>query len=171
LSSGHAEHGAAAEPATHAEPGAGAQRQQIIHGDYGPTNLILTSTGLRIIDFGECGHGTIEFDIGNTFYMALFDAWHQNKPERYQNFRRWFLDAYDNPAAAEPTPTEHGPTEPPPTEQAPTDQMRIDEAIETRARALQAWLDDPASAPTGIRTASPQWHRQLRRFLSELRNQ
>lgn len=37
--------------------------------------------------------------------------------------------------------------------------------IDLRVSALEAWLDNPATAPIGIRTSAPGWLTTLRSFL------
>lgn len=43
----------------------------------------------------------------------------------------------------------------------------LDRLIDRRVATLEAWLDDLDHAPTGIRTASPDWHSILRAFVHE----
>jgi hypothetical protein len=38
--------------------------------------------------------------------------------------------------------------------------------IEVRVDALRSWLDDPSTAPIGIRTSSPEWRDVLRSFVA-----
>lgn len=123
---------------------------QLIHGDYAPANLIATASGLRVIDFDECGEGSIEFDVGNTLYMVLFDAWHAGERDRYDRFRSWFVSAYRSAASFDLA------------------DALLDESIRVRARALQRWLAAPTEAPIGIRTASPAWRHQLQPFIDEV---
>lgn len=123
---------------------------QLIHGDYAAANLIVTPSGLKVIDFDECGNGSVEFEIGNTLYMVLFDAWHSGRHDRYERFRSWFVDAYRGAASA------------------PVEDALLDEAIRVRARALERWLARPAEAPIGIRTSSPEWREQLQPFVAEV---
>ncbi len=123
---------------------------QLIHGDYAAANLIATTSGLKVVDFDECGQGSIEFEIGNTLYMVLFDAWHSGELDRYDRFRSWFLDAYQRAASAD------------------VEDALLNEAIKVRARALRQWLATPTEAPIGIRTASPEWRRQLQPFVAEV---
>lgn len=78
------------------------------------------------------------------------DAWYADRPEPYQRFRTWFLDAYRQSARSE----------------IGTD--RIDHAIAVRARALERWLADRSRAPGKIR--SPRWHGQLRSFAADVRS-
>jgi len=136
----------ALQETTHAGLGQG----QLIHGDYAAANLISTPTGLKIIDFDECGHGSVEFEIGNTLYMVLFDAWHAGTPDRYERFRSWFVDAYQSAASTH------------------VEDSLLDEAIRIRAKALERWLAKPAEAPIGIRTSPPEWRRKLHRFVVEV---
>jgi len=123
---------------------------RLIHGDYAAANLIATASGLKVIDFDECGQGSIEFEIGNTLYMVLFDAWHAGDHDRYDRFRSWFVDSYLRAASSD------------------VDEALLDEAIRVRARALKRWLATPAEAPIGIRTASPAWRHQLHAFVDEV---
>jgi Ser/Thr protein kinase RdoA (MazF antagonist) len=123
---------------------------QLIHGDYAAANLITTTSGLKVIDFDECGQGSIEFEIGNALYMALFDAWRTGEHDGYHRFRLWFVDTYRRAASFD------------------VDEALLDEAIQVRARALKNWLAAPGEAPIGIRTASPAWRRQLQTFVDEV---
>jgi Ser/Thr protein kinase RdoA (MazF antagonist) len=99
--------------------------RQLIHGDYAAANLIATSSGLKVIDFDECGQGSIEFEVGNTLYMVLFDAWHAGEHDHYDRIRSWFVDRYRRAAAFD------------------VDEALLDEAIRVRARALKRWLATP----------------------------
>lgn len=126
---------------------------RLIHGDFGATNLIVTGDGLRIIDFDDCGRGTVEFELGNTLYMGWFDAWNADDHDRYQRFRGPFLDAYRQTAAE------------------PVDDALIAEASTVRLDALDHWLTNPADAPTGIRNASSAWRARLRTFVEHSRGQ
>lgn len=121
---------------------------QLIHGDFGGANVLATASGLRVIDFDDCGYGTVEFDIGNTLYMARFDAWIDNSPQRFDRFREWFVDGYNQAAATR------------------LDEARLDHAISVRVTALERWLGDLANAPIGIRKATPQWQATLRSFIA-----
>lgn len=120
---------------------------QIIHGDYASANLIVTPDGIRVIDFADCGRGTVELEIGNSLYMVLFDAWHNNNSEIYHRFRSGFIDSYQMVASHE------------------LDHTAVDDAIEMRTEALRGWLADPNQAPAGIRAASPEWRERLEVFV------
>lgn len=123
---------------------------QLIHGDYGPANLIMAAGRLKVIDFDECGLGSVESEIGNSLYMVQFDAWHSGEPDRYHRFRRWFVEAYRTAAEVDIA------------------EERLDDAIRIRATALQRWLADPEAAPVGIRTSTPEWRRHLQDFVDGL---
>ncbi len=125
---------------------------RIIHGDYGAPNLIVTPDGLRIIDFDDCGRGSVEFEIGNSLYLELFDAWNSADIERYHRFRRRFVNRYRTVAPPQPA----------------IDNALIDDAITIRANALDRWLTNPHRAPAGIRAASPAWRQRLHAFLGEV---
>lgn len=124
---------------------------QLLHGDFGPSNLLLDDDGrLWILDFEECGHGPVEFELGNTLFMALFDSSPSlNQPsDDYRNFRRRFLSAYQGEA-------DHA-----------VSMLLVDLAVQARSDALRFWLRNLDQAPIGIRTASPEWHRHLQAFAS-----
>lgn len=122
---------------------------QLLHGDFAPSNLLLDGDGrLWIYDFDDCGYGPVEFEIGNTLFMALFDTSPSlNQPsDEYRQFRHWFLGAYKASA-------EH-----------PVSDMLVDIGLQARSDALRYWLNHLDEAPVGIRTASDAWHRHLRAF-------
>ena len=122
---------------------------QLLHGDFGTSNLLLDGEGrLWIYDFDDCGYGPVEFELGNTLFMALFDTSPSlNQPsDEYRQFRHWFLGAYKASA-------EH-----------PVSEMLVDIGLQARSDALRYWLNHLDEAPVGIRTASPAWHRHLRAF-------
>jgi len=130
-----------------AASGDGFGRPQLLHGDFSPTNVLRTGDQMRIFDFDDCGYGSLEFEIGNTLYMVLFDAAMTTEPQRYERFRGWFVDAYRSASGLA------------------INDVPLDTAIELRIEALGRWVDDPASAPIGIRTSSPQWLDKLRAFV------
>jgi len=122
---------------------------QLLHGDFAPSNLLLDSDGrLWILDFDECGMGPVEFELGNTLFMALFDTSPSlNQPSAdYREFRHRFLGAYKASA-----------------EHAVSD-LLVDLGLQARSDALRYWLTHLDTAPVGIRTASESWHRHLRAF-------
>lgn len=122
---------------------------QLLHGDFAPSNLLLDSEGrLWIYDFDDSGRGPVEFELGNTLFMALFDTSPSlNQPSaEYRQFRHWFLGAYKASA-------EH-----------PVSEMLVDIGLQARSDALRYWLHHLDEAPVGIRTASESWHRHLRAF-------
>lgn len=124
----------------------GSGPDQLLHGDYSGSNVLVTADGMRIIDFADAGWGPVEFEIGNTLYMALFDATLRNDLDGYRQFREWFIESYGDAATVRP-------------------QLDVvDAAITLRKQALAEWLDDLSNAPPGIRSASPQWRRLLRDF-------
>ena len=122
--------------------------EQLLHGDYGASNIVVNDAGVRIIDFDDAGWGPVEFEIGNTLYMAMFDATVRHDLDEYRRFREWFVDGYGVTAASAP------------------ELDVVDAAITLRKRALANWLDDLPNAPIGVRSASPEWRRLLRRFVN-----
>ncbi len=135
---------AAAEPPIN--PAEFGQRQ-LLHGDFSPANLLFSDRRVRVFDFDDCGYGPIEFEVGNTLYMVLFDAAMSSELERYERFRAWFVDEYRS-ASSQRLPDE-----------------LVDTSIGLRVQALGRWIDEPESAPIGIRTATPAWRDSLRAFV------
>jgi Ser/Thr protein kinase RdoA (MazF antagonist) len=122
-------------------------QRQLLHGDFSPANLLFSDRRVRVFDFDDCGYGPIEFEVGNTLYMVLFDAAMSSEMERYERFRAWFMDEYRSASS-----------------QGLSDQL-VDKSIGLRVQALGRWIDEPESAPIGIRTATPAWRDSLRSFV------
>ncbi len=120
---------------------------QILHGDFSDQNLIATAEGLRILDFDDCGYGPAIYDVANSLYMVLFDSEVNRRPVRYEVFRESFLSGYASGTGLS------------------VDRAAVEQMITVRIGALSGWLDDPASAPVGIRTSSPEWKETLRSFV------
>ncbi len=133
-----------AEPPTGVE---GFGRRQLLHGDFSPANLLLSDRQVRVFDFDDCGYGPIEFEVGNTLYMVLFDAAMSSEMEHYERFRAWFVDEYRS-ASGHGVPDE-----------------LVEKSIGLRVQALASWIDHPESAPIGIRVATPAWRDSLRAFV------
>ena len=128
---------------------------QLLHGDFGVPNLRLDTDGrLWVFDFDDCGYGPVEFELGNTLFMTLFDTSRSlNQPsDKYRDFRRWFLGAYRASA-------EH-----------PVSELLVDLALQARSDALRYWLSHLDEAPPGIRNAPKDWHRHLRSFAGVISN-
>lgn len=125
------------------------ENHQLLHGDFGGGNLILDNDGrLWILDFDDCGYGPVEFELGNTLFMALFAtsaSLNQPSPD-YDQFRRWFLSGYSSAA-------EHR-----------FSQELVDVAVNVRGAALRYWLHHLDQAPIGIRNSSREWHQKLGAF-------
>jgi len=122
---------------------------QLLHGDFGPSNLLLDAEGrLWIYDFDDCGFGPVEFELGNTLFMALFDTSPSlNQPsDEYRQFRHWFIGAYRASA-------EH-----------PVSDLLVDIGLQARSDALRYWLGHLDQAPVAIKNATEPWHRHLRAF-------
>ena len=125
------------------------ENHQLLHGDFFSSNLLLDQAGLLwIFDFDDCGYGPVEFELGNSLFMALFGTSASlNQPsDDYYQFRHWLLGAYRASA-------EHAVSE-----------LLVNEAVQVRSDALRYWLHHLDEAPIGIRNASPSWHRHLRAF-------
>lgn len=126
------------------------ESDQLLHGDFATSNVILTTDGVRVVDFDDCGYGPVEYDIANSLYMVMFDSWVNGRPyAQNQEFRAAFTSAYAEAAG---------------TEIAASD---IDSLIRVRVVALKRWASNPATAPIGIRISPPEWIATLRRFVDE----
>lgn len=121
---------------------------QLLHGDYSSSNLMQTQHGVRVLDFDDAGYGPVEFEIGNTLYIVLFDATLNRRLDEYRRFRQWFIEKYDDDADSSPRID------------------LVDDAVTLRKAALSNWIEDLPNAPIGIRSASPEWLRELRRFVT-----
>jgi Ser/Thr protein kinase RdoA (MazF antagonist) len=122
---------------------------QLLHGDFNAGNLRRSGTTIRVFDFEDCGYGPRAFDVANALYMVLFDFSIGHEHSLYREFEQAFLLGYE---------VEDG---------TPIDRRRVRHFVDLRVEALEQWLDDLPTAPTGIRMASPQWHDTLRAFVSE----
>ncbi|MGY6499975.1 MAG: phosphotransferase enzyme family protein [Acidimicrobiales bacterium] len=125
--------------------------RQLLHGDFNAGNLRSAAGVIRVFDLDDCGYGPPAFDVANALYMVLFDTVVRGTPERYEIFRRSFVEGYVGAA------------------DTPLSDERLDHFVDLRVDALDAWLDDLAAAPVGIRTASASWRATLRRFVSHHR--
>lgn len=121
-------------------------RRQLLHGDFSSANVLFDREQTRIFDFDDAGYGPVEFEVGNTLYMVLFDATMNADPGLYERFREEFVPAYGAAAGT-----------------SPSDAV-LDRAITLRCSALRVWLDSPSEAPIGIRMSSPEWRKRLRSF-------
>ncbi len=123
-------------------------RRQLLHGDFSYANVLFSGGQARVFDFDDCGYGPIEFEVGNTLYMMLFDAAMSSDMESYERFRAWFVDEYRSASGSDLS-----------------DEL-VEKSIEIRVQALGRWIDRPESAPIGIRTATPAWRDSLRAFVT-----
>jgi Ser/Thr protein kinase RdoA (MazF antagonist) len=123
---------------------------QLLHGDFSSANLRLRNRRLQILDFDDCGYGPVEFDVANTLYMELFDAITNDRIGPYTKFRQWFVDAYTSESGID------------------VDNTMLDEMIALRRDALGYWIEHLDQAPIGIRTSTPEWLEQLRRFVDQV---
>ncbi len=122
-------------------------RRQLLHGDFSAANLVFSDRQVRVLDFDDCGYGPIEFEVGNTLYMMLFDCAMASDMGRYEHFRTWFVDEYRSASG-----------------QHILDEV-VEKSIGLRIEALGRWIDQPECAPIGIRTATPAWRQSLREFV------
>lgn len=128
--------------------GSGFGPAQLLHGDFSSANALRVNGQVRVFDFDDCGYGPVEFEVGNTLYMVLFDAWMMSNLGKYERFRAWFADSYR---------AESG---------RPVTDAALNTAIQIRVSALDCWLTDPVVAPIAIRTSTPKWRDLLRAFVN-----
>lgn len=126
---------------------------QLLHGDFNAGNLRATGGVARIFDFDDCGYGSPAFDVANALYMVLFDDLTGRHPSVYRSFTEAFLSAYGRVSLDAVDPDD------------------VSGFIDLRVAALQAWLDEPATAPLGIRNSPPSWHARLRSFILQYQDQ
>jgi Ser/Thr protein kinase RdoA (MazF antagonist) len=120
---------------------------QLLHGDFGTQNVIVTPTMLRIFDFDDCGYGPIEYDVANSLYMEFFESDVTGHRDADETFRPAFLAGYAEGSERE------------------LDIDTVDAMIGIRITALGRWLADLDRAPIGIRTSSPEWLETLSSFV------
>jgi Ser/Thr protein kinase RdoA (MazF antagonist) len=125
---------------------------QLLHGDFNAGNLRVVEGWCRVFDLDDCGRGPAAFDVANALLMVQFDDMTGDRPGTYEPFEAAFLAGYR--AAAD----------------APLDDHEVHALVDLRVDALEHWLDDPSTAPPGIRTASPEWHATLRAFVHDHRS-
>lgn len=135
-----------------ASSGEGFGLPQLLHGDFSDANTLFVDGRVRVLDFDDCGYGPVEFEVGNTLYMVLFDASLSSRMRHYEQFRSWFVDEYRSASGCDVT------------------DAALDSAIRLRVEALRRWVDRPETAPIGIRTATPEWRESLRAFVRSTRH-
>ena len=123
---------------------------QLLHGDFNNSNIVLTDDGPRIFDFDDSGYGPVEFDVANALYMVLFDSrTGDGAGPSYGEFRTAFLQGYSDQSGHRPPDS------------------KLHSLIDIRVRALEGWIADPSEAPVGIRTSDADWLDVLRRFVDD----
>jgi Ser/Thr protein kinase RdoA (MazF antagonist) len=126
---------------------------QLLHGDFNAGNLRIADGVARIFDFDDCGYGPPTFDVANALYMVLFDELTGRRSSVYRSFAEAFLTGYCA------------------VTRQPLDTDDVSRFIDLRVTALQSWLDEPDTAPIGIRSSPPSWHATLRSFVRDYQNQ
>lgn len=126
---------------------------QLLHGDFNAGNLRHADGAIRIFDFDDCGYGPPLFDVANALYMALFDDRTNGTTSYYRSFDDAFVSGYSAVSGHV------------------LDRDELKGFIDLRVAALESWLDDLTTAPTGIRMATQQWHATLRSFIGSYHDQ
>lgn len=125
------------------------ESDQLLHGDFAASNLVDANDGIHFLDFDDCGYGPPEFDVANSLFMVLFDAWVEDRLADYQQFKAGFVGGYE--ASAHRT----------------VECASIESLMDIRVMALQRWATDPSGAPIGIRNSPPEWIATLNRFVKQ----
>lgn len=126
---------------------------QLLHGDFNTGNVRSSDGVTRVFDFDDCGYGPPAFDVANALYMVLFDDLTGRRPSIYRSFNEAFLSGYCSVSGHELGPDD------------------LHEYIDLRVIALQTWVDEPSTAPVGIRNAPASWHTTLRSFVRRYENE
>ncbi len=119
----------------------------LLHGDFNSGNLRRSDSIVKVFDFEDCAYGPRSFEIANALYMVLFSSTVENETSRFRTFEEYFLCGYAMEDGRD------------------VDRRAVDHFLDLRVRALERWLQDLSTAPIGIRSATPQWHRILRSFV------
>lgn len=127
--------------------GDGGRPHQLLHGDFSSKNVLVVGAHWRVFDFDDCGYGSVELDLANSLYFVVFGALTGPDPDQAQRFRDRFLGGYRDRSGVEP------------------DDAMLDRLIMRRVLALAVWLEDPTTAPPGVRGASDEWRGTLRTFV------
>lgn len=122
---------------------------QLLHGDWNAGNLRVADGWCRVFDFDDCGYGPPAFDVANAILMVRFDDATSDRPAVAPTFEASFVAGYRAAAAA------------------PLDLDEVHALIDLRVDALERWLDQPDTAPIGIRRSSPAWLATLRAFVAD----
>ena len=123
---------------------------QLLHGDFNASNVLLTSAGVRVFDFDDCGYGPIEFDVANSTYMVGFDSWAKDgSMEAFPAFRSSFVAGYSR------------------SSDRILDDELISSLMDTRVMAVERWVANPSAAPVGIRNSPTEQIETLKRFVRE----
>ena len=123
----------------------GAVGEQLIHGDFNCSNVLVDSNSFAIIDFEDACYSTYEFELANSIYLALFDARSSVKQFDDSAFIQRFLEGY--------------------TRSRTVNLDKIRSYVDLRVWKLAAWLQEPASAPIAIASSSDSWKRELSEFV------
>ncbi|HMG43059.1 MAG TPA: phosphotransferase [Acidimicrobiales bacterium] len=126
-------------------------RRHLLHGDFGMHNVKFNGEGdVKIFDFDDCGYGTVEEDVGNSLYMAMFRCFVDGDgPRTYEPFRARFLNSYTG-FLAEPISIE-----------------AVSRYLHLRVFTLLLWLARPDLAPPGVADSSASWKETLAEFANQ----
>lgn len=123
----------------------GAVGEQLIHGDFNCSNVLVDSNSYAIIDFEDVCYSTYEFELANSLYMALFDARSSVKQFDDSAFIKRFLEGY--------------------TQSRSLNLEKVRSYVDLRVWKLAAWLQEPSIAPIAIASSSDGWKQELSEFV------
>lgn len=119
--------------------------QALIHGDFNPSNVLVSGQSTAIIDFENACYASRPYELGNTIYMVLFDYRHDLEAFTTSGFNDGFIRGYGR--------TGH------------VNRDAIRSSFDRRVFILKGWLEDNESAPLAISSAGDAWKRELSDFV------
>ena len=124
--------------------------RQLIHGDFNPTNVLVTADTFVVIDFESACYASHEYELANTIYMVMFDLRHDVAKLVDSHFVEGFLTGYTSRRSA--------------------DLRRLRNSIDHRIDMLLEWLNDLTTAPLSIAASPESWRLELRDFVDAFKD-
>jgi Ser/Thr protein kinase RdoA (MazF antagonist) len=119
--------------------------QVLIHGDFNPSNVLVSGQRTAIIDFENACYASVPYELGNTIYMVLFDFRHDIETFITSGLKDGFIRGYRSIEYVNPE--------------------AIRACFDRRVFLLKGWLEDYESAPLVISSADDVWKRELTDFV------
>ena len=125
------------------------KKDQLIHGDFNPTNVLSSDASHTVIDFENACYSSYEYELANSIYMVLFDTRHNPAGLLDSGIIDGFLTGY--------------------TQDRRVNFAVVRSEVDRRVSMLKGWLNDPASAPLSISASPEGWKRELENFVQAYR--